>query len=353
MLKIEATYKTIFLALLLLLAVWALIKLWPIVILLIFSLIFMAALLPFVEWMQRKGVPRGLSILLVLVTTIAVIASVSAIVVPAVLDEFEDVRNKLPEHARNLQELLANFGINVDLESEARELDWTEVLSGDTALSVGQQVVFGILAALTIIVLTVYLLADSEKISKFIFQITPNERDEDVAQLLTSLRRAVGGYVRGQFILSVSISTYTLIVLLALGVPGAPAYAILAGFFDIIPVVGALLAVGMPVLASFDESPTTGFIAAGLLLAYQQFEDRFYAPRVYGKTLNLPPLVVLLAVLCGARLMGILGVLLAIPSAAAAKAVYEYAVKKRNGLPDKVSEKIAPDEIGKPNEPPG
>ncbi len=351
MIKAEISYKAIFVAIGIVLAAWALVKLWPIVILLIFSLIFMVAILPFVEWMERKGVPKGLAILFTLVLVLAMIASTFAIVIPAVLDEFEDVRNKLPEHARNLQTLLANFGITVDLETEAREIDWTELFSGDTALSVGQQVVYGIFAAATVIVLTIYLLLDASRISKFIYQITPKERDKDVQHLLSSLRSVVGGYVRGQFILSVSISIFTLIVLLALGVPGAAAYAILAGFFDIIPVVGALLAVGMPVLAAFDESTTTGFIAAGLLLAYQQFEDRFFSPKVYGHTLNLPPLVVLLAVLCGAKLMGIIGVLLAIPTAAAVKAIFEYMIEKRGGLPNK-AEIPALDEPGKSEKPP-
>lgn len=353
MIKAEISYKAILVALGIVFVAWALVKLWPIVILLVFSLIFMAALLPFVEWMQRKGVPKGLAIIFVLVIILAAIASIFAIVIPAVLDEFEDVRNKLPEHALNLQNLLANFGIDVDLETEARQIDWTELLSGDTALSVGQQVAFGIFTGVTVIMVTLYLLSDAQRISRFIYQLTPADKEKDVQRLLTSLRSAVGGYVRGQLILSVSISTFTLIVLLALDVPGAAAYAILAGFFDIIPMVGALLAVGMPVLAAFDESPTTGFIALGLLLAYQQFEDRFYSPKVYGRTLNLPSLVVLLAVLCGAKLMGILGVLLAVPTAAALKAVFEYMIEKRGGLPNKKAEILAPDEIGKPEKPPG
>lgn len=344
MLKIEVTYKAIFITLCIGLVAFALVKLWPILILLIFSLIFMAALLPALEWMQRKGVPKAVAIICIFGAIIAAISGIIAVVIPPVLSEFEDVRNKLPEHALDIQNLLAKFGINIDLEKEARAIEWSQLISGDTALSLGQQAIFGIVTAVTVIVLTAYLLADASRLSKFIYQATPAAMGKDIHRLLASLKHVVGGYVRGQLILSVSISLFTLIVLLALGVPGAAAYAILAGFFDIIPVIGALLAVGMPVIAAFDESAKLGFITAGLLLAYQQFEDRFFSPRVYGRTLNLPPLIVFLAVLSGARLMGVLGVLLAVPTAASLKAIAEFVIEKRGGLPN--SHYAAPDEKG-------
>ncbi len=89
-------------------------------------------------------------------------------------------------------------------------------------------------------------------------------------------------------------------MLLILGVPNALAFAVLAGFADIIPLVGAFIAVSPPTFAAFEDSPTKALIVLGLLALYQQFEDRILVPRVYGSTLNLPPLIVLIAVLAGA-----------------------------------------------------
>jgi predicted PurR-regulated permease PerM len=113
-------------------------------------------------------------------------------------------------------------------------------------------------------------------------------------------------------------------------VPNAIAFAVLAGFVDIIPIVGAVIAVFMPTIAAFQESPTQAVIVLIALLAYQQFEDRILAPRVYGATLNLPPVIVLVAVLIGGQLFGIAGVLLALPGAAVARVVLDYYMEKRS-----------------------
>lgn len=130
-------------------------------------------------------------------------------------------------------------------------------------------------------------------------------------------------------------------MLLILGVPNAAAYAILAGFFDIIPLVGAFPAVGLPVIASLDESVVKGIIALSLLLSYQQFEDRVIVPRIYGRTLILHPIVVLIAILIGGKLMGIVGVLLALPFAASLRAFFDFANDMRGSYTAKPTEDTA------------
>jgi predicted PurR-regulated permease PerM len=156
----------------------------------------------------------------------------------------------------------------------------------------------------------------------------------------------VGGYIRGQVVTSACIFAYTLVVLLAVDVPNALAFAVLAAFVDIIPLIGATVAVVFPSVAAFQESPTKAIIVLALLLLYQQFEDRFLTPRVYGQTLNLPPLVVLIAVLVGGQLLGIAGVLLAMPAAAIARVGFDYWRQGRGlavALTGPVDEPMAPD----------
>jgi predicted PurR-regulated permease PerM len=120
----------------------------------------------------------------------------------------------------------------------------------------------------------------------------------------------------------------------------------MAGFVDIIPIVGATIAVVLPTIAAFEESPTTALIVLAALMTYQQFEDRILSPRVYGATLNLPPVIVLVAVLVGGSMFGIAGVLLALPAAAVARVALDYYLEKRQasmstaGAGDEV---VAPD----------
>jgi predicted PurR-regulated permease PerM len=142
----------------------------------------------------------------------------------------------------------------------------------------------------------------------------------------------VGGFLRGQAITSLAIGVYTFLLLSIVGAPNPLAFAVLAAFADVIPLVGALIATVPPVAAALEESATMGLIVLIGLVAYQQFEDRYLAPRVYGRTLNLPPLIVLIAILAGAELLGIVGVLLALPLTAAGRVGLDYILKNRHWL---------------------
>lgn len=332
-----------------LLALWVAREVWPVILLFLVALIFMAALLPYVNWLVRRRVPRVAAVLIVLLGILALIAGAIAIIAPAVVDQFEHIRDDLPDDARRFEDFAEDLGFDTedwDLPEHAEDIEWGRFASGEAALDVGQRVAFGLFSALTIIVLTAYLLASTPRLERFIYRFVPEDRESDVGKILQSLGRVVGGYVRGQSILSASIFTYTLTVLLVVDVPNPAAFALIAAFADVIPLIGALIATIPPTYAAFQESPTQAFIVLGALLLYQQVEDRILVPRIFGQTLNLPPLVVLLAVLVGAELLGITGVLLALPSAAAGRVLFDYVTERRGGPaapPPPPTEVLAPD----------
>ena len=330
MLRLEVSYRAIIVAVLAVVAVWALLELWPVVVIVLTSFIFMAALLPYVEWLVEHKVPRVAAVLMIMLSILAVLVGLAILVVPAMVDELDDVRDDLPEDAQEMEDFLDDFGIEVELEDRARDINWDRVISGETAIDYGQRALSLGLALLTIFVLTAYLLADTPRMNRFMYQFIPPGREPEVERWLTALRTVVGGYIRGQVITSTCIAIFTFTVLTLAGVPNAIAFAVLAAFVDIIPIVGAVIAVFMPTIAAFQESPTQAVVVLVALLAYQQFEDRILTPRVYGRTLNLPPVIVLIAVLAGGQLFGIPGVLLALPGAATARVVLDYFMEKRS-----------------------
>jgi putative heme transporter len=347
LIKFEISYRGILLIALMLVSLWALTKLWPIILLIATAFIFHAALLPYVEWLVARRVPRTLSVLAILLAIIAALAGLSALVVPAMVDEFVDLRDNLDEDAQDFEEFLDDFGIKVELSDRAQEINWDELISGQAAVDYGQRALTILLGAITVVVLTAYLLVDTPRLSRFVYQFVPPGREPEVEHFMSALSRVVGGYIRGQVVTSACIFVFTLVVLLAAGVPNAIAFAVLAAFVDIIPLIGATIAVVFPTVAAFQESPTQAIIVLALLLLYQQFEDRFLTPRVYGQTLNLPPLVVLIAVLVGGRLLGIAGVLLALPAAAVARVAFDYWMEREGPgiLPaGPEDERLAPDE---------
>jgi predicted PurR-regulated permease PerM len=249
--------------------------------------------------------------------------------VPAMVEEFGDVRDNLPESAREIEDLLDNFGINVELQDRASEIDWDHLISGRVAFDFGQRLLTLTFSLITIVIITAYLLSDMPRMANFINQFIPAEHKDGAAELFDSLTRVVGGYLRGQAITSISIAVFTFVLLRIVGVPNALAFAMLAGFADVIPLIGALIATVPPVAAALQESATQALIVLIALVLYQQFEDRILVPRVYGRTLNLPPVIVLIAVLAGAELLGITGVLLALPLTAAGRVGLDYMIQNR------------------------
>jgi predicted PurR-regulated permease PerM len=339
LLKIEVSYRGILLAALTLAALWFVIQLWPVLLLLLIASIFTIGLLPYVEALARRGLPRSVAVIAILVAILAVVIGIFSFLVPAVIGEIKDVRDNLPDSAREVEKLLARFGIHVELQDRARNVDWNKLISGRAAVDYGQRVVSTAFTIVTITAMTAYLLTDIPKLVRFFKQFIPAEQLGDADRLSRSMIRVVGGYLRGQVITSLIIAIYTFVVLQVVGVPNPLAFAVLAAFADIIPLVGAFIAVIPPVAAALEISYTLAVVVFVLLEAYQVFEDRYLVPRIYGQVLNLPPLLVLFAVLAGAELLGITGVLLALPLTAAGRVILDYAIERRGAL---LSPPIAP-----------
>jgi predicted PurR-regulated permease PerM len=162
------------------------------------------------------------------------------------------VRDNLPDSAREVEELLDNFGVSVELQDRARNIDWDGLLSGRAAVDAGQRVLTTTLSIITIIVMAAYLLADTPRLSRFIGQFIPAERKEEADQIAFSMSRVVGGYLRGQLITSLCIAFFTFVLLRIVGVPNPLAFAVLAGFADVIPIIGAFIAIIPPTAAARD-----------------------------------------------------------------------------------------------------
>jgi predicted PurR-regulated permease PerM len=327
--RLEVSYRGIILIGLALLTLWALTELWPVILLVVTSVIIMIGVLPYVEAMVARGIPRSAAVVALVVAFVVIVAGLFSLVVPVMIDEFGELRNNLPESGRELDELLDDFGINSNLEERARDVDWGSLISGRAAVDYGQRVLTATISVITVVVMTAYLLMEMPNLARFLYQFIPAEKEEDYDSLFQDMSRVVGGYLRGQFITSLTIGLYTFVVLSILGVPNPLAFAVVAGFADIIPIIGAFIAIIPPVAAALQESSTQALIVLGLLMAYQQFEDRYFVPRVYGRTLNLPPIIVLIAVLAGAELFGITGVLLALPLTAAGRVWLDYVLRQR------------------------
>jgi predicted PurR-regulated permease PerM len=170
--------------------------------------------------------------------------------------------------------------------------------------------------------MTFFLLLDGGKILQFFLRMRGAAEEERILGLFEGIYRSVAGYVAGNLLISFIAGGVTYITLKILGVPFAAPLAVLMGFLDLIPLVGATIGgVVIGVVTAFTDFPTATIVWVIVLLVYQQVENNLLQPIVYRRTVQVAPLLTIVAVLIGSTLLGVLGVLVAIPVAGAIQIV--------------------------------
>jgi predicted PurR-regulated permease PerM len=180
----------------------------------------------------------------------------------------------------------------------------------------------GVVAVTTVLFLMIFLLIELPNLSRLVLgQLQPAQRERAIA-IAQHANRQVGGYVFGNLVISVICGTVTWLSLYVLGVPYSLALAVFMAVFDIIPLVGATIGSIVVIGAAFLLTGTTAGIAMFVIvMVYQQIENHVLQPLIYGRTVALSSLTVLLAVLVGGAALGLVGALLAIPIAGTLQAV--------------------------------
>jgi predicted PurR-regulated permease PerM len=193
-------------------------------------------------------------------------------------------------------------------------------LSG-TAVSLTKSVITAVVATVTIAFMTFFMLLEGKAWTERFYGLLPEHSRPRWRRVGHDIYRTVGGYVTGNLLISVIAGVSSAIVLLLMGVPYAVALGLLVAVLDLIPLAGATIAGIVVVGVSFLHSIPAGIVVAVFIVVYQQLENHFLQPVIYGRTVQLSPLAVLISVLVGAELAGILGALAAIPVAGAIQVV--------------------------------
>lgn len=326
------------------LAIWLLSKVWGVFVLAGVALMIAAALLPYVDWLSRRTHNRNLSVVLIVVGALAVLALVLAIVVPPLYDQSLSLYNDMPE----MRDTVARFAEQrgwYDLSNRIRFFQFQDAVDSGRIVDTGRVAFNVVFALVTTFFLAAYFMVDAKRLLRFVYFSTPRHWHLHIQELLPALQRVVGGYIRGQAITSGAIAVFTFVMLTVMRAPNAISLAVLAAVMDLIPFVGAYIVFAIVVLATINISITTAVIAGALMFAYQQFEDRILIPRVYGATLRLPTIAVVLSILAGAELMGIVGAIVALPIASGVRVIVEYFAGIRRGQDEEqVAERAAPED---------
>lgn len=342
--RIELSLPGVLTILALLAGLWMLSRLWPVLLLVIVSLMFASALLPFVAFFMRRGVGRGWAVLFVILLVVLTVTLLGVVVAPVVIEQGRALVEKLPELRERAVRFLEQRNAT-DLAHQVDQFRPSDLVGPGVLADTGRRALGIITSTVTILVLTAYIMFDARRIHRFVLFATPIRYHIHIQNLAVALQRVVGGYIRGQLVTSGFITVFTLVVLFVLRIPNALALAVLAGIADMIPVIGIILAVGPATLSALTISLPKAIIVAATLIGYQQFENQILVQRVYGATLRLPAVAVFVALLVGAELLGVVGALLSLPAAAAIRVLIEYGNDVRRGRIPAVAPEIAPPEV--------
>jgi predicted PurR-regulated permease PerM len=285
---------------------------------LLFSVIIASVLMPAVNWLQRKRVPRGLAIALLYLVVVGVLTLAVILFGRIVSDQVSDLAQNIPSYYNRAVDTL--FGQRAGDQAFAEALQKILQSLNQFLLRVSTQVATGTIALfgglfsfIGILVLTFYMLLERDAFKKFMNAIAPAHYLPYLHQLVDRIQDRLSGWARGQFFLSLIIGAASYIGLLVLGVDYALSLALIAGLTEVVPVAGPILGAVPAVLVAFGQSPALGLAVAILYLVIQQLENNFIVPKVMSKTTGLNPIVILVVVLIGAKLAGFVGVILAIP----------------------------------------
>ena len=282
------------------------------------------ALFPVVDAVAvRTRAPRALVILAVYLILALLIVLIGYVVIPSLVKELHTLSGDAPHYAAQLRRNATirrfdnRFHISANLVRDAQHLPEELAKLAGPLKDVTLGAAAFITQLLAVLSITFLLVLHGRRYAELGLALT-GERQQRYRQILIDIKDSVAQYTLGKIVISATATAATWIVLSILGVPYALALGLVVGFFDFIPLIGATLGAIVVSMATLPVNfPTTTVIWIGFIIVWQRVEDYLIQPNVYGRTMHMNPLVTIVSLLVGAELLGILGVLLAIPAAAA------------------------------------
>ena len=336
--QIDISYKTFVKFFLVLGGVAAVYFISDILAALLFAVVTASAIEPWILRFKKRGIPRIASVIFIYLSAFFVLAFLLYLVIPVIIAEF----NSFQANIYSFQEKLfsgfksyedSRFGFFLDdLQRFLANgpIDFSQFAGGVVGIL---SFIFGGFMSVTIlVVVSFYLAAQENSVENFLRLMVPVEYEEYTVDLWSRSQGKMGRWLRGQMILALLVGVLVFIALTVLEVKYALLFAITAALLETIPVIGPILSAVPAVFVTFIEDPILG---GGLILLYfmiQQIESQLFVPIIMKRTVGLNPLIVIIAILVGARFGGILGIFLAVPVASILVEFIMDTDKKKRGL---------------------
>jgi predicted PurR-regulated permease PerM len=281
---------------------------------------------PVVRWLGARRIPRPAGIAITVLGLAGIVIGFFATLIPTIVRQTSEIITKAPGYVNTFLE--SDFFVSIEEQFHVRERIEEEVNKFFTnadalggvfggVLSVGTVIANGLFGALIILVLTLYFLASLPSMKMWAYRLAPRSRRRRVEALSEEITSSVGNYVIGQGLVALLDATYAFVVMTITGVPFSVLLAFVVALLAFIPLVGPPIALILVSLVALTVSWQTAVVFALFYVAYLQFEAYFVSPRIMQRAVAVPGAVAVIAVIAGGSLLGVLGALIAIPTAAA------------------------------------
>jgi len=334
---VDISTGIIFRTILILLGIWFLYIIRDVVAILFIAIIITSAIEPIVSWMNQKRIPRSLGVSIIYILLFVVIGSIVYFLIPPFASQFQDLSQNFPSYV----EKLAGFFRGIEKFGQSHNLSFTEqnFLQGVSdnitryslnIFSTTIGVFSGFISVLVIMSLTFYMSVKKDGMKSFIIAVTPSKYQDYAVSAVERIKIKIGRWMQGQLFLMFVIFALDFAALYFLNVPYALILAILGGLLEIIPYLGPIISAVPAILLGFLVSPLTGVLVAIVYIVIQQIESHVITPQIMKKVLGLNPIVVILALIVGAKIGGVLGAILSVPITTAVSVFVNDLVEKKN-----------------------
>jgi predicted PurR-regulated permease PerM len=285
------------------------------------ALFIAAGLDPAVNWLTRRRLPRWCAVIVILLLVAAVVAGFIAAAAPPLTAQVTALVHELPHYVTTLKDHNSELGkLNSRFHIEQRvskllSSKGTALVGG--VLGAGALVLSAASSVLVVVVLVIYFLAAMPRIKLFLYRLAPQSRRSRVILIGDEIFVKVGGYMLGNFLTSLIAGVGTWAWLQIFGIPYPLLLGLLVALLDLIPVIGSTIGGAIVSLIALTVSLPVAIATLAFYIAYRLAEDYLIVPRIMGRTVEVPAVVTVVAVLLGGALMGLIGALVAIPAAAA------------------------------------
>ncbi len=322
---IEIAFSTMLKAALLVILLWVAWLLREVIIVILLSIVIASSIEPLNHWFKRYGIPRVLGVIFVYLSAFTVFSLTIYFVIPPLLGDIIGFLNGLPTYIEDTlgpkgpvftffpaaPAAFNDFLLNIASTVETQIPAFTQGVFSASASFFG-----GLISFVLLIVISFYLSVQEHGIENFLRIITPLKHEDYILDLWSRSQRKIGRWMQGQMLLGALVGVIVFLGLTILDVKYAILLAILTAVFEIIPVIGPIMAAIPAVAIAWIQSPFLGLLVLLLYVLVQQFENHLIYPLVVRKTVGVPPLLAVISLVVGAQLGGVVGIILSVPIAA-------------------------------------